>query len=160
MFVADARARAKEAGAAGRVEFVEQDAASYEAGAGSFDVVSCLGATWIGSGLAGTLELMAPALAEGGSMLVGEVFWRGEPSQGALEAHGMARGDYADLAGTVERIADAGVETVEAVPDSPADWDWYMGPQWWAGHAWLRAIPGHPDEEAVRASCPAAATPT
>lgn len=151
VFTADARARAEEFGVADRVGFVEQDAASYEAGAGSFDVVSCLGATWIGGGLSGTLELMAPALAGGGTMLVGEVFWHGEPSQGALEAHRMARGEYTDLAGTVDRITAAGFETVEMVLASPDDWDRYMGPQWWAGHEWLRANPGHPDEEAMRA---------
>ena len=53
-----ATARAKELGVSSSVEFVHEDASTYAAAPDSFDVVSCIGAAWIGRGLAGTLDLM------------------------------------------------------------------------------------------------------
>ncbi|WP_017591595.1 SAM-dependent methyltransferase [Nocardiopsis potens] len=153
VFLAAARERAASLGVVDRVGLVEGEAARYareEAPRGGFDVVSCLGATWIGGGLAGTLELMAPLLAEGGTMLVGEVYWHGTPSAGCLEAHGFGPDDYADLPGTADRIAAAGFELVEMVLSAPDDWDRYIAAQWRAVHAWLRENPGHPDAEGMR----------
>jgi hypothetical protein len=45
----------------------------------AFDVVSCIGATWIGDGVPGTLRLMRPALRGRGLLLIGEPFWLSEP---------------------------------------------------------------------------------
>src|SRR5687767_11938039 len=59
-FVADARARAIELGVERQVEFVLADAATHDPGPDQFDVVSCIGATWIGGGLAGTIDIMRP----------------------------------------------------------------------------------------------------
>jgi SAM-dependent methyltransferase len=79
VFVPAARARAAELGVADRVAFERAEASTFEAGPGSFDAVACIGATWIGGGLAGTVDLMRPALAPGGLLLIGEPFWREEP---------------------------------------------------------------------------------
>src|SRR5581483_2396779 len=46
-FVPAARERAAELGVADRVEFVRADASTYAAERQAFDVVSCIGATWI-----------------------------------------------------------------------------------------------------------------
>jgi SAM-dependent methyltransferase len=79
--LAAARARAVELGVAGNVTFIEGDAGHPTNVDGPFDVVTCLGATWIGGGLSGTLELMKQWLAPGGWLLVGEPYWgrRTEP---------------------------------------------------------------------------------
>src|SRR4051812_33001847 len=66
VFLAAARARAVALGVANQVTLIEGDAGNYLAGAQSYDIVSCIGATWIGGGLSGTLQLMLPALKEGG----------------------------------------------------------------------------------------------
>ena len=79
-YVETARARALELGVDHAVEFVLEDASAYTAEPDSFDVVSCIGATWIGGGLPGTLRLMRPAVRDDGWMLVGEVFWNEEPT--------------------------------------------------------------------------------
>jgi ubiquinone/menaquinone biosynthesis C-methylase UbiE len=73
--IAEARARADELGVAERVTFVHGDAA------GLIDdqpvgIASCVGATWIGGGVAGTLKLLRRSLASGGMMLIGEPYWR------------------------------------------------------------------------------------
>src|SRR5689334_18884715 len=71
-FVAAARARAVELDVADRISFVEGDAGDPGHAGDAFDVVSCIGATWIGGGLAGTLDLMRERARPGGWILVGE----------------------------------------------------------------------------------------
>src|SRR5687768_12451773 len=52
-----ANERAAELGVADQLEFLEGDAATYQVNEGEFDIVSCIGASWIGGGLVGTLAL-------------------------------------------------------------------------------------------------------
>jgi SAM-dependent methyltransferase len=56
-FIAAARARAAELAVDGRVSFVHGDASGYVAGA-PVGIASCIGATWIGGGVPGTIELL------------------------------------------------------------------------------------------------------
>lgn len=151
VFLASARRRAEELGVSDRVELVQGDAAAYAAAPGHFDVVSCIGATWIGNGLAGTLELMRPALKRDGLMLVGEPFWNEQPPDEAFTALGTSPGEFVSLAHTADRFARAGFDLVEMVLANPDGWDRYVAPHWWAVDAWLRAHPDDPDGEALRA---------
>ncbi|MGW7519110.1 SAM-dependent methyltransferase [Streptomyces sp. NPDC054796] len=150
VFLEAARARAQELGVADRLEFERGDAGAYEAGPGAYDLVSCLGATWIGGGLAGTLDLLRRALRPGGTVLVGDVFWRAEPSEEACEALGLERDDYASLAGTNERFEAAGLELTGMVLADEESWDRYVATQWRTITDWLRAHPGHPDAPDMR----------
>ncbi|RAJ70045.1 methyltransferase family protein [Streptomyces sp. Amel2xB2] len=150
VFLDAARERAAELGVAGSLHFVRGDAAAYEAEPGGYDLVSCLGATWIGGGLDGTLELMRGALRPGGTLLVGEVYWRGAPSDEACRALDMEPDDYATLAGTNERFEAAGLELVEMVLADGDSFDRYVASQWLAVSDWLRAHPEHPDAADMR----------
>lgn len=149
-FVDAARGRAHELGVSNRVEFVTADAGHYRGGQHEFDVVSCIGATWIGSGLQGTLRLMSPALRPGGLMLVGEVYLNEQPTDEAFEAWGVGRDDYTSLIGTLDRIEQAGYSLVEMVLSSPDDWDRYEATQWQTLDRWLRTHPRDTDAAAVR----------
>jgi SAM-dependent methyltransferase len=149
VFAAAARERAAELGVADRIEIVQGDAAAYVADPGGFDVVSCLGATWIGGGLIGTLALMRPALAPGGTMLVGEPYWIEPPPPEAIEAEEVGPADFTSLAGTGERITDAGYELIEMVLASPDDWDRYEAAQWATITRWLAANRDDPDHAAM-----------
>lgn len=151
VFLEAAHARADELGVADRITFVEQDAAQYAAEPHGYDVVSCIGATWIGDGLTGTLALMQPALKPGGLLLVGEPYWIARPPAAAYEAMGMAEDDFTSLVGTLDRIESAGMELVEMVLANRDSWDRYAAAQWWTVDAWLQANPDDPDAEAMRA---------
>jgi SAM-dependent methyltransferase len=105
VFLAAARERAAEMGVAERIELIEGDAGKYVAEAHAFDIVSCIGATWIGSGLVGTLELMKPALKPGGLILVGEPYWISPMPEAGFEAMGIPPDEYASLPGTPNRQA-------------------------------------------------------
>ena len=151
VFVPLAQARAVELGVDSIVRFECADASTFVPSATSYDIVSCIGATWIGSGLAGTLDLMRPWLRPDGLLLVGEPFWHdGAPSQAAA-ALGIASEEFVTLTGTLERFESVGVELVEMVLADQDDWDRYVAAQWWTIREWLGTHPGHPDATDMRA---------
>jgi SAM-dependent methyltransferase len=150
VFLTAARARAHELGVAGQVTFQQGDAGTTPLETGAFDVVSCIGATWIGGGLRGTVGLMLPAVMEGGLLLVGEPYWISEPPPAAYEALRVTPDEFTTLYGTCERLAAAGVELVEMVLADQDSWDRYVAAQWWTVDEWLRANPDHPDAPAMR----------
>lgn len=151
VFLAAARERATEMGVADRVSFVEGDASAYVGEPHGFDIVSCIGATWIGGGLEGTLKLMTPPLRDGGLLLVGEPYWAEGTPQEAFISAGVPADMFTTLSGTYERLDGAGFELVEMVLSSPDDWDRYVAGQWRTVDDWLRANPGDPEADAMRA---------
>ena len=139
VFLDAAQRRADELDVADRLEFVKADAGTYATEPGSFDVVSCVGATWIGGGLAGTLELMRRPLRSGGLVLAGEPFWHEAPPEEAFAALGCGPDDFTSLRGTLDRFDAAGLELVEMVLADGDSWDRYVASQWWTIDQWVRA---------------------
>ncbi len=150
VFLAAARERALEMGVSDRLTLVEGDAGTYVAEAGGFDVVSCIGATWIGDGLVGTLKLMLPALKPGGLLLVGEPYWIEPPPDDVYAAMEMDKDECASLLGTLDRIESAGLELVEMVLADGDSWDRYVAAQWRSIDDWLRAHPTEAEASALR----------
>jgi SAM-dependent methyltransferase len=149
-FIAAARQRAADLKVDRRVEFVEADASIVLRHGDPFDVVSCIGATWIGGGLVGSVDLMRPMLKPDGLMLVGEPFWRQEPTPGALEGLGIAANEFSSLIGTLDRFEANGMTLVEMVAADEDSWDRYVAAQWWTVDRWLRANPAHADAPHLR----------
>lgn len=143
--LATAKTRAVELGVMGSVEFVEGDAGE-PLDVGRFDVVSCLGATWIGGNLLGTLEIMCGYVEPNGWLLVGDVYWARPPSADLSTRYGQ---EFADLAGTLEVFEAAGLDLVEMILTNQDDWDRYAASQWLNISDWLRAHPDDPDAAAV-----------
>jgi SAM-dependent methyltransferase len=141
VFLTAARLRAAELGVAERLDFVRGDAGAYAAEPAAYDVVSCVGATWIGGGLGGTIELLRPALRPGGLMLIGEPYLTEPAPEEALEAMGFGPEEFTSLVGTSERFEAAGTELVEMVLADGDSWDRYVAEQWFAISDWLRAVP-------------------
>jgi SAM-dependent methyltransferase len=143
--LAEARQRAEELAVADRVTFVHGDASGHVA-AEPVDVAACIGATWIGDGVEGTIELLQRSLRDGGTMLIGEPFWRTEPpSPEAVEAsHARSRDEFDTLPGLVERFGAAGYDLVEMVLADEDSWDRYRAAQWRNLRMFLDA---NPDDE-------------
>ncbi|MEJ7628532.1 MAG: methyltransferase domain-containing protein, partial [Nocardioidaceae bacterium] len=150
VFVDAARARAAELGVVELVRFERGDAASFEAEAASYDVVSCIGATWIGGGLVGTLRLMTPFLRPGGLLLVGEPYWTEEPPDAACSGLEVGKDDFASLVGTLDRFESAGAELVEMVLADGDSWDRYVAAQWWNVAEWLHTNPADARADEMR----------
>jgi SAM-dependent methyltransferase len=150
VFLPRAVGRAAELGVSDRVSFVRSDAREYEIEPGAFDIAACIGATWIGDGLVGTARMLLPAIRPGGLVLLGEPFWHEPPPPEALEAMDMGPDDFVSLAGTADRIEEAGLELLEMVLADHDSWDRYEAPQWQAVTDWLAANPDHEMHDEMR----------
>jgi SAM-dependent methyltransferase len=152
LFSEQAKRRAEELGVADRVQFIHGDAAGYVA-AEKVDVAACVGATWVGGGVAGTIELLAKSLRSGGMILIGEPYWvRLLPTEtiakGCL-AHSIS--DYLLLAELVASFGDLGYDVVEMVLADREGWDRYEAAKWLTMRRWLEANPGDDLAKEVRA---------
>jgi len=151
VFLGAARARAAEFGISEQVEFIQQEAVQFQPAPHSYDIVSCIGANWIGGGTRGTLELIKrKGLRQSTQSLVlmGEIFWRQEPAVEALEALGVQPGDWAvGLEELLSIFKASGTRLVEMILASDNDWDRYESMHWWAVDQWCQENPDHPDLE-------------
>ncbi len=149
-FLKAARQRADELGITDRITLIEADASQYQPEMHSFDIVSCIGASWIGGGLVGTLKQMRSALKPDGLLLVGEPYWIAPPPDTLYELMGVAKQDYTSLVGTLDRIEAIGLELVEMVLADQDSWDRYVAAQWSTVDTWLRANPDDPDSSELK----------
>ena len=150
VFLDAAKKRAEELGVTERLALIQGDAGQYPQPTHEFDVVSCIGATWIGNGLTGTIELMKPSLKPGGLILIGEPFWIDSPPEPAYEVMGIGKDDYVSLEGTLDRFKSAGMQLVEMVLANHDGWDRYEAPQWMAVDDFLQNNPNDADASKLR----------
>ena len=152
LFSAQAKRRAEELGVADRVEFIHGDAAGYVA-AEKAGVAACLGATWIGGGVAGTIELLAKSLLPGGILLIGEPYWRQLPptEEVAGECLAGSLSDFLMLPELVGSFGELGYDVVEMVLADQEGWDRYEAAKWLTMRRWLAENPGDDFAKEVRA---------
>jgi SAM-dependent methyltransferase len=151
VFIAAAQERIAELGLQGQVTCVQGDAAAYAIAPQQYDLISCLGATWIGGGFVGTLQMLAPGLRDADSlMLLGHPFWRGDVPDIAYESYDPERNAYTTLAGTLDWIEQNGFELIDMELANLVGWDHYSTNQWHSVSDWLREHPDDPDAAALR----------
>lgn len=152
VFTEEARARAAELGVADQVAFVHGDASGHVSDE-PVDLAACVGATWIGNGVAGTVELLRRSLRPGGLMLVGEPYWLREvPDQETAEAcHAGGKDDFLELPELIEQFGDLGYDVVEMMLADQDSWDRYQAAQWLNLRRWLDGNPGDELAAEVRA---------
>ncbi len=148
LFTEQAIARAAELGVTDRVSFIHGDAAGYVA-ADKVAVAACIGATWIGGGVAGTIALLARSLRPGGVILIGEPYWRQLPPTEDV-AQGCLAGAISDFLMLPELLASfrrLGYDVVEMVLADQDGWDRYEAAKWLTMRRWLEA---NPEDELAR----------
>lgn len=143
-FLADARALAAAAGVADRVAFREADAAGLEVD-GEYDVVACVGATGALGGPAEAPARLRALARDGGVVIIGEGFWRREPTPAQLEDFGVAPGEMLDREGTLTRMTAGGLTLVAAVDASLDGWNAYEDAYAGAVERWAAAHPDDPE---------------
>jgi len=152
LFSEQAKRRAVELGVADRVTFVHGDAAGYVSDE-KVDVAACVGASWIGGGVAGTLALLARSLRSGGIILIGEPYWRQLPPSEDVargcQAQSMA--DFLLLPELLASLGRLGYDVVEMVLADQEGWDRYEAAKWLTMRPWLAANPGDELANEVRA---------
>ncbi|GAA2597875.1 SAM-dependent methyltransferase [Streptomyces lienomycini] len=141
-FTEKARARTGELGVADRVGFVHGDACGHVADE-PVDLAACVGATWIGNGVAGTTELLDRSLRPGGLMLIGEPYWRRTPpdEETVTACHATAVTDFLPLGDLIGQFQDLGYDVVEMTLADQDSWDRYTAAQWLNMRRWLDRNP-------------------
>ncbi len=152
LFTEQAKLRAEELGVAAQVKFIHGDAGGYVSDE-KVSVAACLGATWIGGGVAGTIALLEQSLLPGGMILIGEPFWRRLPptedvARGSL-AHSIS--DFLLLPELLAAFGQLGYDIVEMVLADQDSWDRYEAAKWLTMRRWLEANPDDEFAKEVRA---------
>ncbi|MFD7875853.1 SAM-dependent methyltransferase [Streptomyces sp. NPDC059766] len=144
-FTAKARVRASELGVADQVVFIHDDASGYVADE-PVSLAACIGATWIGNGVVGTIDLLRRSLRPGGILLIGEPYWRQDPpDQHTVEAcHVSDKDDFRLLPELLEQFGELGYDVVEMMLADQDSWDRYRAAQWLNIRRWLDL---NPDDE-------------
>jgi len=152
LFTAQAKLRAEELGVTDRVEFIHGDAAGYVSEK-KVGVAACIGATWIGGGVAGTIELLARSLRSGGIILIGEPYWRQLPptEDVAKGCHAGSITDFLLLPELLASFCHLGYDVVEMVLADQDGWDRYEAAKWLTMRRWLEANPDDEFAKEVRA---------
>lgn len=152
LFTEQAKLRAEELGVTDLVTFLHGDAAGYVTSE-KVGVAACVGATWIGGGVAGTIALLTQSLQTGGIILIGEPYWLRLPPTEDV-ARGCLAGsvsDFLPLPGLLGSFRDLGYDVVEMVLANQDGWDRYEAAKWLTMRRWLDANPDDELAEDIRA---------
>ncbi len=88
--IADARGRLKARASSADISFTQMNGADFKSDKPhSLDLASCIGASWVFGGHAGTLDALINMVKPGGWVIVGEPYWLQEPPEDYLEASGV-----------------------------------------------------------------------
>ncbi|MGH3092619.1 MAG: SAM-dependent methyltransferase [Gaiellaceae bacterium] len=150
-FLAEARGEAARRAPGACLELREEDVARTRLEPESFDLAIAVGVGGIWNGYGEALRTLARLVPPGGHVLLGEGYWRREPSAAYLEALGAERDELAGHDGLVAAAREAGLELVEALESSETDWERYE--RRWAqnGERWAADHPEHPEREELLA---------
>ncbi len=144
--VSDAEKKCKERVPNAQLTFLEMDGANYKPDEPeSFDLVACIGASWIYGGHKATLKALKEMAAPESWVVVGEPYWRQEPAAEYLEATGEERNMFGTHYENVQAGQELGLELVYTLVSNPDDWDRYEGLQWYAATEWAGEHPDDPD---------------
>ena len=142
LFSAQAKRRAEELRVTDRVEFIHGDATGYVADE-KYGVAACVGATWIGGGVAGIIALLAKSLSRNGIFLIGEPYWRQLPptEEVAKACFANTVSDFLMLPDLVASFDALGYDVVEMVLADQEGWDRYEAAKWLTMRRWLEENP-------------------
>jgi SAM-dependent methyltransferase len=145
-FVAEAERRLGARAPGAHVVFRQMNGADFEPDEPhSFTVASCIGASWVYGGHAGTLDALTRMVVSGGWVVAGEPYWLQEPPEEYIQACGVARAAIGTHAGNVEVGEQRGLDLVHTFVSNKDDWDRYEGLQWYAAVEYARSRPDDPD---------------
>jgi len=131
------------------LRFVNQDAATFTTEE-RFDVVTCIGASWIWNGWAGTLAALRKFVRPGGIIVTGEPFWKEDPPIEYLEAEGLKPDEFPTLAEYHSHAVASGLTLLWMTESSLTAWDRYETLQGANVDRFAREHPDHPDLDEIR----------
>jgi len=130
-----------------RIEIVESKGAEYEFERHTFDIASCMGATFIWDGFRPTICALREAIKPHGKILIGEPYWLKNPAP--VPADFIERESVYFEHQLLDIAADEGFDFYYMIRSSDDDWTNYEADNWRGLNAWLTDNPDHPDREQV-----------
>jgi SAM-dependent methyltransferase len=145
-FVSDAKEKHRQRIPDAKLSFIEMNGADYQPEEReSFDLVVCIGASWIYGGHRETLKALNAMAAPESWVVVGEPYWQQEPTAEYLETIGEKRSTYGTHHENVRVGQELDLKLVYTLVSNQDDWDRYEGLQWYATEQWASEHPDDPD---------------
>jgi SAM-dependent methyltransferase len=110
---------------------------------GSFDAALCIGSTHAFGGYAQALRGLQALVRGGGTIVVGEGYWKQPPAAAYLEVLGGTADEFSSHQENMRAGEDLGLELRFAIASSDAEWDAYEGLY---ADSIERFAAGHPDD--------------
>lgn len=144
--IAEARAKVGTRGLSQRIELLHMDGAAYEPTEPPiFTMTSCIGGSWIYEGHKGALEALAKMTKPGGLVLVGEPYWKQDPTHEYVKMVGLEREQHGTHESNVKTGVELGLAFLYAAVSNEDDWDRYEGLQWQAAERYAELHPADLD---------------
>lgn len=120
-----------------------------ELAAASFDAALCIGSTHAFGGYLQALRALSALIRKGGTLALGEGYWKQPPAAGYLELLGGGPEEFTSHEGNIRAGEALGLELRFATTSSEAEWDAYEGPYAAAIERFAAEHPDDPDREAM-----------
>ncbi|MBN1214600.1 MAG: methyltransferase domain-containing protein [Candidatus Lokiarchaeota archaeon] len=144
--LADAKRKAKEYVPNADLTLIKMDGANYMPNTlESFDLTSCLGASWIYNGHEGTLKYLMSQTKRNGLVVVGEPFWISNPPKEYFDLSEIKYEMFSNHAENVQIGENLGLKILYTFVSTHDEWDRYLGLQWYAMDKYAQAHPEDPD---------------
>ncbi|HEX9091660.1 MAG TPA: class I SAM-dependent methyltransferase [Anaerolineales bacterium] len=135
-----------ERGLTERISIVCGDAAAYTPAPHSFDLASCIGATFIWSDFAHAVSAMKQAVKPQGKLVVGEAHWL---TDDVPEEFRSAQSEITTEAELLRMAQQEGFDFEYVLHSNHDEWDHYEADNWVGLLRWIEANPEHPERQQV-----------
>lgn len=142
-----ARQKVAQRGLTDRIEIVQSAGADYVFEEGSFDVATCIGATFIWGGFVPTIRALKRAVRPGGRIGIGEPYWLNSH----VPAEYVRKEPFFTEYELLQHIRAEGFDLEYVVRASHDDWARYESDNWHGLLRWLEENPHHPERAQVKA---------
>jgi cyclopropane fatty-acyl-phospholipid synthase-like methyltransferase len=142
------RARNKLAahGLSNQIEIVCCRGTDYKFQEGTFDVATCIGATFVFGGYRQTVQAMRGAINKTGRLGIGETYWRSHNVPPEYAQRETSTHPEEEL---LQITREEGFEVEYVIRASHDDWDRYYADNWHGLIRWLEENPNHPERGEV-----------
>ena len=122
------------------------DAAKYEYPLHSFDLATCIGATFIWSSFGEAVRVMRQAVKPGGKLIIGEAHWLVD---NVPQDFRSAQTEITTEIELLNMAHQEGYEFEYVLHSSHDEWDRYEADNWVGLLHWIEANPQHPERQQV-----------